>query len=111
MPFTSAAVGIDGAAPIRCTQMEARRWRKVSASRIGLPCASCAASAPTKQSPAPVVSTAFTLRPGMRIASPPTSASTPRAERDADGPCLAAQRARGLDEVVRLVLLGPAPRR
>src|SRR5207244_1917257 len=66
------------AAPIRCTQIDAATLAYSSASRIAFPLASCAARAPTKQSPAPVVSTAFTARPAIIDASPSTNASTPR---------------------------------
>src|SRR5262249_44596570 len=79
--LTSALVGIDGAAPIRCTQIEAAALARPSASGSGVPCASCAASAPTKQSPAPVVSTAFTARPGTMSGAPSTRASAPRLPR------------------------------
>ena len=74
---TSAAVGIDGAAPIRCTQIEAAALAKPSASRR-THLASRAASAPTKQSPAPVVSTAVTAGRPRRSLSPSTSATAPR---------------------------------
>ena len=49
------------------------------ASAIGAPCDSRAASAPTKQSPAPVVSTALTARPSTSLASPLLTATAPRA--------------------------------
>ena len=54
---TSAAVGIDGPAPIRWTHSEAAMFAYSKAARIGAPAAICAAKAPTKQSSAPVVST------------------------------------------------------
>ena len=55
-----------------------RRWRNAARRGSSRPPASCAATAPTKQSPAPVVSTAFTARPAMIVGSPSISASTPR---------------------------------
>ena len=54
---TSAAVGIDGPAPIRWTHSDAAMFAYSKAALIGAPAAICAAKAPTKQSPAPVVST------------------------------------------------------
>ena len=102
---TSAAVGIDGAAPIRCTQIDAAMLAYSNASRMGLPSASCAATAPTKQSPAPVVSTASTMRPGMiqRLAIHQRNHAA-LAECDADDFARAGlQRARGFDEQAAIV--------
>jgi hypothetical protein len=54
---TSAAVGIDGPAPIRWTHSDAAMFAYSKAALIVAPAAICAAKAPTKQSPAPVAST------------------------------------------------------
>ena len=55
-----------------------RRWRNPARRPLSCRSASCAATAPTKQSPAPVVSTALTVRPATIDGSPSTRASTPR---------------------------------
>jgi hypothetical protein len=52
LSITSVCVGIDGPAPIRCTQSDAATFAYASAWSIGTPSAVCAATAPTKQSPA-----------------------------------------------------------
>ena len=61
---------MEGVVPRRCTDIAARAFANLTASQISLPSAKAASSPPLNASPAPVVSTAFTLNAGMISALP-----------------------------------------
>src|SRR5688500_13970023 len=79
---TSAAVGIELPAPTRWTDRAAAAFARTRADRRSLPPARPAASVPTKQSPAPVVSVTSTAWPAISIGSSHAAmAMRPRAPR------------------------------
>ena len=97
LPPPSASMARRPSAARRSTP---RHWRKQARRESVVPPASCAATAPTKQSPAPVVSTALTVRPAMISGLPSIERKhAALAQRHADDFVLAGlQRSRCLDE-------------
>ncbi len=78
---TATSVDIPDVAPRACVERDAAQTAQFAASRRDSPFASALPSAPTKVSPAPVVSTTFTEGTGIWVVSPLSQIRAPRPPR------------------------------